>query len=443
MPPNIAAPEASHAVGGSPIRRAHGIGWPPRCSPHPLDGQVGLGWSVACTPEAAPLGKGKWMPTIDADAHVVETMQTWEYLEPSEQQFRPQIVRPQGESSREFWLIDGKLRGLARPVLTAAGWAELSRRAGRQMGTPREAREMENVSARVHHMDELGVDVQILYPTIFIEQVTDRAEVEIALCRSYNRWVAELLEGHLDRLRWICVLPLLSMSEALDQLQFARAHGAVGVFMRGVEGLRLLHDPYFYPLYDAVSRSNMAIGVHIGNSNTQLCDLLSQRMPNGFWRFRLASVGAFHSLLMSEVPSVFPQLRFHFAEAAAQWVPYVIKDLRRRWPTTQGQEFPDDALARFRLWVSCQTDDDVAYLLKYTGEDNLVIGTDYGHNDQSSEVEALRNLQESGELSPAQYKKIVDDNPRALFGFQERVTTHDRTEGGGEAAPQEATGRRR
>jgi predicted TIM-barrel fold metal-dependent hydrolase len=110
-------------------------------------------------------------------------------------------------------------------------------------------------------------------------------------------------------------------------------------------------------------------------------------------------------------------LRWHFAEAAAQWVPYVIKDLSRRWPTTGRGALPDDVLSRFKLWVSCQTDDDIAYLLRYTGEDTLVIGTDYGHNDQSSEVEALRNLEQSGEVTPAQYRKIVDDNPRALFGL--------------------------
>ena len=84
------------------------------------------------------------MRTVDADAHVVETMRTWDYLEPSERQYCPQIVRPQGEASREFWLIDGKLRGLARPVVTAAAFAELSRQAGRKMDTPQETREMEN-----------------------------------------------------------------------------------------------------------------------------------------------------------------------------------------------------------------------------------------------------------------------------------------------------------
>ena len=357
------------------------------------------------------------MPLIDSDAHVVETMHTWAYLEPDERRYRPQIVRPEGEASREFWLIDGKLRGFARPVVTAAAFAELSRRAGRKMDTPREAREMENVAARVAHMDELGVDVQVLYPTIFIEQVTDRPEVEVPLCRSYNRWVADLVAGHLDRLRWICVLPLLSLPDALEELEWCRAHGAVGVFMRGIEGTRLLHDPYFYPLYDAVSRSDMAMGVHVGNANPQECDLLAQRTGNGFWRFRLAIIGAFHSLLMSEVPEVFPGLRWHFAEAASMWIPYVVTDLQRRYPSRGKGALPADALARFNMWVSCETGDDVPYVLKYAGEGNLVIGTDYGHNDQSSEVEALRNLREQGTLTAEQYRKVVEDNPRRLFGL--------------------------
>ena len=30
-------------------------------------------------------------PVIDADAHVLETERTWDYLEPSEEKYRPQI----------------------------------------------------------------------------------------------------------------------------------------------------------------------------------------------------------------------------------------------------------------------------------------------------------------------------------------------------------------
>jgi len=34
------------------------------------------------------------MVMIDADAHVLETEKTWEYMEDCERQFRPQIVAP-------------------------------------------------------------------------------------------------------------------------------------------------------------------------------------------------------------------------------------------------------------------------------------------------------------------------------------------------------------
>ena len=49
--------------------------------------------------------------------------------------------------------------------------------------------------------------------------------------------------------------------------------------------------------------------------------------------------------------------------------------------------------------------------------DNLVIGTDYGHSDNSSEIEALRKLRTSGELAPELAHKILEDNPKALYGL--------------------------
>jgi predicted TIM-barrel fold metal-dependent hydrolase len=56
-------------------------------------------------------------------------------------------------------------------------------------------------------------------------------------------------------------------------------------------------------------------------------------------------------------------------------------------------------------------------VLKYSGEDNLVIGTDYGHNDQSTEIEALRNLKNQGGITARQYQKIIYDNPKDLFAL--------------------------
>jgi predicted TIM-barrel fold metal-dependent hydrolase len=56
-------------------------------------------------------------------------------------------------------------------------------------------------------------------------------------------------------------------------------------------------------------------------------------------------------------------------------------------------------------------------VLKYAGEDNIVIGTDYGHTDASSEVDAIEIFRNKPEVSDAVKKKILDDNPRTAYGL--------------------------
>ena len=60
---------------------------------------------------------------------------------------------------------------------------------------------------------------------------------------------------------------------------------------------------------------------------------------------------------------------------------------------------------------------DLPHILQYAGEDRIVIGSDYGHADTSSQLEALRVLQGNEAVSPEARRKIVDDNAQALYGI--------------------------
>ena len=171
------------------------------------------------------------MPTIDADAHVVESERTWDYMDAADQKYRPIVVKPSGDQGGEYWFIDGKIRGLVRIVMTAHELDKVADRTGRVMFTPQETREMENVDARVKHMDELGIDIQVLYPTIFIEQITEKPEWEIPICKGYNRWLADIHQQGKGRLRWICVLPFLDMDASLEEV----------AVLQGARRLRGLH----------------------------------------------------------------------------------------------------------------------------------------------------------------------------------------------------------
>ncbi|MFI5269476.1 MAG: hypothetical protein ACHQ7M_19030, partial [Chloroflexota bacterium] len=83
----------------------------------------------------------------------------------------------------------------------------------------------------------------------------------------------------------------------------------------------------------------------------------------------------------------------------------------------QGKELPKQLLRDARLYVTCQTDDDLEYVLRYAGEDNLIIGSDYGHGDTSSELEALRHLKDQGGVEAAAIDKILGPNAQAFYGL--------------------------
>jgi hypothetical protein len=46
-----------------------------------------------------------------------------------------------------------------------------------------------------------------------------------------------------------------------------------------------------------------------------------------------------------------------------------------------------------------------------------VIGTDYGHHDTATEIEALRLLRDTGKVPSHVADRILDDNARALYAL--------------------------
>ena len=187
------------------------------------------------------------------------------------------------------------------------------------------------------------------------------------------------------------------------------------MFARGIEGNRLLTDPYFFPIYEEASALDLPIIIHIGNANPPSCDLIGQYSGSGasYCKYKLPLLGAFLSLVTGDVPSKFPRLRWGFLEASAQWLPYMVRELSRRLPRSSAASL----LERNRFYVSCEADDDLPHIIKHVGDDHLVIGTDYGHIDPSSELNALRRLRERRDLDARSIEKILSDNPRSLYGL--------------------------
>ncbi len=347
------------------------------------------------------------MVRIDVDAHVDETEATWSFLSESERRYTPVSTDPGvptvpgDRRPHRLWLIDGGTR-LRR-------WRDDVR-----TGTVQATRELTDIPARLAHMDELNVDVQVLYPTLFLGGFTTRAEVDRALTGSYNRWMADATHTSGGRLRWVALVPTLDIDEAVDQLRWAKANGACGVMKKGIECGRNASDPYFFPLYEEASRLDMPVCIHTGTGNPPT--------PGADIGGRFNAIAAFTDLAMSDVPDRVPELRVGWIETGASWVPFLMADLvaKAQKLTFHPFDYRTDLFRRCRFYVACDTTDDLPYILTFGTEDSLMIGTDYTHADQSAELHALDVIERreaEGEIPLGVAKKIVEENPRRFYGI--------------------------
>ena len=360
------------------------------------------------------------LQVIDADAHVIETDRTWDYLEPSEQRFRPVLTPASYDPTRLLWAIEGQTGGLRQPDLSQEQIRGMAQQAGRKMETPQASRELDDVNLRLKHMDELGIDIQVLHNTMWIEEVTQRPDVEAALCRAWNRWLADVWRMSRGRLRWSCVIPTLMLDEALIQMRAAKENGAVAIWMRPLEGDRSMADPYFYPIYEEASRLDMAIVVHAANANSAICALFrsfpGSRLGNAFAIFRNPIAFACLGLMTGEILQVFPKLRWGFIEASSQWIPWVWHEAAGCMHL-EGKELPEDPFHEYNIFVSCETHDDLPWILKYASDQRLVIGTDYGHQDMASVVDAITLFQQRTDIGQETKDRILHYNPKAFYNL--------------------------
>ena len=213
------------------------------------------------------------------------------------------------------------------------------------------------------------------------------------------------------------VLPLQSMRESIDEIRFAKQHGAVGVFFRGIEGEHTLDHPYLFPVYEEAQKQNMSVCVHTGCGVKEILEMFELARNHTFGHTRVMPLLAFRDLVANKIPEKFPGLRFGFIEAAAGWAPFLIHILRRLFKEKWQHGTSADLFRDYRLYIACEADEDIPYIAKYTGEDHLLIGSDYPHSDPSREDQFVNVLNTREDLSPQLRQKILYDNPRAFYAI--------------------------
>jgi len=359
---------------------------------------------------------------LDADTHIAESEAMWAYIDQEMYPRRPVLTKIPDDTwyqeRNAFWLIDGEIfpkpAGKASfSLITPSAQKKESGRGDIHLGV----RELTDPLARLKDMDKIGVEMQVIYPTLFLVYLTDDPSLEIALCRAYNRFVADACGRAGERLKWVAILPLRDIAASLKEIEWAKEQGAVGIFFRGMEGNLTLDNPYFFPIYARAEELDLSVCIHTGSGSRYLMQLYDIERNHTFAHNRVLPVVAFRDLVANRIPEQFPALRFGFIEAAASWVPYILHVLKRSVRGDLKERNPQDLFRDYRFWVACEADEELPHLLDFIGEDHIVIGSDYGHNDPSKEPQFVKHMRAREDVAPAVVEKILCDNPRGLYGL--------------------------
>jgi predicted TIM-barrel fold metal-dependent hydrolase len=364
------------------------------------------------------------MGFIDCDTHVIEHDATWSYLSDEDLRYIPRVgvLTPprtagaqlgRAESPREIWMAgDTWCTGFK-------GDADVRHNGNRYLP---EATQLTDPSQRIADLDALGIDVQVLGSTFWIGVEIEHPLAEIALCRSFNRWMAECLDGYTDRLPWWCQAPLRSMDAAVEELRFAKAHGAAGVQVRGIVHGMYLSDPYFMPFYECAEELGLAVVIHAGEAirsipNQTIGVLLGDLAA--YERQMMPVMAGLHAVIASDLSTRFPSLRWAFVEGGATFALTVIQRHARLVSSSATYDglhrMSADEFESKNVFLGVDPDEDVPYLIEALGAGSLVFGTDYGHNDIGSELGGHYLLTQRTDLDPADVAKIVDTNGRRLY----------------------------
>jgi hypothetical protein len=242
--------------------------------------------------------------------------------------------------------------------------------------------------------------------------------------RLVQQWVFYQAEKELTS------LPVLRYDSGHRKRWFKNTIHACGILKKGdLEAGKWPADPYYYPLYEEANRLDLPICVHIGSGTPDFVPAREFSLGS-FMRSQLPTVHAFHTIIRHQLPVKYPKLRFGIIEAGCSWIPFIAWELKRRMEKADDGAGTFSQFARYtlssdllkanRMYVTCQVDEDLPYILKVAGEDSLMFGSDYTHRDSSMEYEFPRLLKEradAGEISQTAVQKILYDNAKTFYGL--------------------------
>jgi predicted TIM-barrel fold metal-dependent hydrolase len=368
---------------------------------------------------------------LDCDRHIMEPPEIWaEYIEPEFRERGPIYPRFSGAPA----LIPGLPDVNPRRDIGARGmdhnprWRTVYYEAMRAGFS---------AASYLADMDREGVDTAVCYPTVGL-YATWRDDIEprhaAAICRAYNRWLADYCSADPERLKGVALLPMQDLELAIVEARYGvRDLGLVGFFYRpNPVGRRRPDAPEMERFYAAIADLDVPLCFHEG----ALTPLPQARLPyepsNSYGRHICCHpMEQMLSLLAMCGLGVFarhPTLRAGFFESGASWLPAWLERLDRLHankalgadaPTPE----PPSYYFRRQGFISGEGHEELLpAMVRMYGDGVEMWASDYPHPDEVDVFpHAVDPLVADERISRASRQRILWDNPARCYGIEARV----------------------
>ncbi|MYA13830.1 MAG: amidohydrolase [Acidimicrobiaceae bacterium] len=291
-----------------------------------------------------------------------------------------------------------------------------------------------NAEARLPHLDELGIQGSLMFPTLaslLEERMRDDPDLTHTVVHSLNQWIYdEWTFNYHDRIFATPIITLPIVEKAIEELEWCLERGARCILIRpapawGLRGPRSPGLPEFDPFWARVQEAGVLVGMH--SSDSGYADLVSiwegkteflPFKPNPL-RLLVMQNRAISDMMTAMIChgafTRFPGLRIATIENGGTWVKPLLEKLEGVYKKLP-QDFPEHPLDAFRrnVFVNPFWEDGLEGLIDVMSPDRILFGSDYPHPEGLGDpVSFYDDLPSS--LSSDDAAKIMGGNLKELL----------------------------
>jgi predicted TIM-barrel fold metal-dependent hydrolase len=370
--------------------------------------------------------------SVDADGHILEPADTWsKYIDP---QYRDRAIRiDHDEKGWEVLMFDNKPAEVVRGTLGALGGVGMD---AEELLIPGRKTYMDGCppgsydpKARLKVMDEEGIDIALLYPTIgiFWEGWVQDPKLATAYCRAYNRWLVDFCSYDKKRLFPVAHISLIDPEGAVEETIRAKKDGCVGVYLSPdmvARGWKHFDDPSFVRFWNTVQDLDMPVGFHvIVRDAPSWKEWIRQDADFGLFNFTFLAMdvmAAFTQMMSLAMFEKYPRMKCTVLESGANWISAWLDRMDHKYIPMKSRSAlkmkPSEYFYR-QCVVSADPDETMtAEVVNHIGADYFVWASDYPHIDSSFGV--AKEIRERIESLPvASQRKVLGENAVRFYNL--------------------------